>query len=229
MNGKIKLMLTVFFGILLVSCTKPTQDDRSVIKDLNVVVDLDMENNNDQVIADLPIKLDSLSDHIVFQIRNINNQEYNKVTYSSRKGYNDNSLRNLVFQNIQTEQTNVLTLDKIKIVSYEQLYNDKNEMEKVVLYQVIDTFMEDDEAITLTSLYLSVNDGKNFKKISSKNHHLNSWEYFPELKKVFFKTVEDSDGNNKLNNLDKHHIFSVSIEDFKAIELLTEELKTMAK
>ena len=228
MHGKIKIMLTVFFGILLVSCTKPTQEDRSVINNLNIVDDHEEENNNGQLIADLPIKLDSLSDHIVFQVRNINNEESNKV-YTSRKGYSDSYLRNLIFQNIQTEQTNVLTINKIKIISYEQLYNDKNESEKVILYQIIDTFTEDDEAIIFTSLYLSIDNGKNFKKISSKNHHLNSWEYFPVVKKVFFKTVEDSDGNNKLNNLDKHHIFSVSIEDFKAKELLNVELNTIAK
>jgi len=227
MCGKIKLMLTVFFAILLASCTNQPQGDKSTANNLDVIVDVEKENNNEQLIADLPIKLDSLSDYIVFQIKAAGNQSDNKVSYNSRKGYSDNYLRNLIFQNTQTEQTNVLTINKIKIISYEQLYNAKNQTEKVILYQVIDTFNEDEETLTLTSLYLSINDGKNFKKISPKDHHLNSWKYFPELKKVFFKTTEDSDGNNILNNLDKQYIYSVSIEDFKAKELLTNEIKTI--
>ncbi len=220
-------MLAVFFGILLTSCNQ-----NNLKKSTQGVIINNFEENkteNDQstkLIADLPIKLDSTSNYIVFQVKTLTEKE-NKISYDSRKRYNDTYLRNLIFQNIQTEQTNVLTVNKISIISYEQLYNAKNETENAILYQVIDTFPEDEDAVILTSLYLSSNDGKHFKKISTKNHHLGSWEYFPELKKVFFKTIEDSDGNNKLNNLDKHHIYSVSIEDFKATELLADELKTI--
>jgi len=178
MCGKIKLMLTVFFVILLVSCTNQPQKGKSTANNLDVIVDVDVdvekESNNGQFITDLPIKLDSLSDYIVYQIKVVGNEYDNKVSYNSRKGYSDNYLRNLIFQNIQTEQMNVLTINKIKIISYEQLYNAKNQTEKVILYQVIDTFNEDEETITLTGLYLSINDGKNFKKISPKDHHLNS-------------------------------------------------------
>jgi len=227
MCGNLKLILTVFIGILLVSCTRSTQENRSIINNINVVDAVDKETHTDQLVVDLPIKLDSLSDHIIFQIRNINGEPENKVSYNSRKNYNDNYLRNLIFQNIETEQTRVLTVDKIRIISYEQLYKANNETENVILYQIIDTFSEDDEALTLTSLYLSRNNGKSFKKVSAKNHHLSSWEYSPELHKIFFKTIEDSDSNNKLNNSDKHYIYSVSIEDFKATKLFTDELKTI--
>lgn len=229
MCGKTKLILAVFFGILLISCNR-NNSEKSVqgviinnLKENKVIKD-----DSFKLAAHLPIKLDSTSNYIVFQIKTLtDNERDNKVSYTSRKAYNDNYLRSLIFQNIQTEQTNVLTVDKIKIISYELLYNAKNETEKVIIYQVIDTFPENEDTITLTSLYLSINNGKNFKKISAKNHHLSSWKYFPELKKVFFKTIEDSDGNNELNNLDKHYIYSVSIEDFIVKELLSNELKTL--
>jgi len=229
MCGKIKqLLVMVLLGTLLFSCKQTERDTRTVENfDAKTNINAKTEDNL-EFIADLPIKIDSTSNHIVFQINELKDEQNDKKGYSSRKDYSTNYLKNLIFQNIETEEVNVLTTSKIDIVSYEQLYNAKNEPEKVILYQIIDNFPEDKEALILTSLYLSIEDGKGFKKISLHNHQLGSWKYFPEMRKIFFKTVEDSDKNNKLDNLDEHHIYSVSIDDFKSTELLKEEFKMIS-
>ncbi len=228
---KIAIVTVVFLGVLS-SCDK-------LKKEVNTVGRLDLETTNVKdkpndkkglkLIADLPIKIDSSSNFIVFHINTLGESDSSdKMSYTSRKEYHHSYLKNLIFQNIQTDMRNVLTTDKIEIVSYEQLYVEKNKPENVILYQVIDNFSEDKDALTLTGLYLSTEGGENFTKISEKGHHLTNWEYYPELKKVFFKTIEDSDRNNALDNLDTHHIYSVSIQDFKAKELLKEEFKMLS-
>jgi len=235
MCGKmIKQLLTIlFFGFLLSSC-KQIETDRNTA---DVFKNQDETSSNEdkksktgnEFVADLPIKIDSCSNFIVFQINElIEGKDKGKLDYSSKRTYSNNYLKNLFFQNIQTEEMNVLTTNKINIISYEQLYNANNEAEEVILYQVIDTFSKDKEDLVLTSLYLSTSDGKKFEKISLNNHQLSSWRYFPELQKVFFKTIEDSDKNNKLDNLDKHYMYSVSIQDFKVTELLKEEFKMIS-
>gem|GEM_PF-7097119 len=228
-------MIIVFSGMLLSSCNQFRQDNKAI----DLTKDLSDENTNSKdeknenkeqqsFVADLPIKIDSSSNYIVFQINVLPDEERKaKTEYSTRTAYNNNYLRNLIFQDIQTEEINILTTDKIEILSYQQLYKAKDNAENVILYQVVDTFSEDDEVLNLTSLYLSFDNGKGFKKITLNNHHLSSWEYFPELKKVFYKTIEDSDGNNKHNNLDKQHIYSVSIENFEARELLNAEFERL--
>ncbi len=67
-----------------------------------------------------------------------------------------------------------------------------------------------------THLYLGSNDGK----ISKPTHHVSDWKYLHKLKKIFFRTIEDTDKNNKLTNTDTHAIFSVSIDDFRVTEIL---------
>ncbi|HBK70793.1 MAG TPA: hypothetical protein DDZ39_03900 [Flavobacteriaceae bacterium] len=235
MCGKlIKQIITiVFLGILLSSC-KQIEKDRGIEDAFESQKETpsneDKQSNEKNVfVADLPIKIDSSSNFIVFQINElVEAKNKGKLKYSSRDSYKGNYLKNLIFQNMETEEMNVLTTSKINITSYEQLYNANNEAEEVILYQVIDTFSEDKEALVLSSLYLSTSDGKKFKKISLKNHQLSSWTYFPEMRKIFFKTVVDSDDNNKLDNLDKHYMYSVSLDDFKSTELLKEEFKMIS-
>jgi len=237
MNGKIKinliLMIIAFSGMLLSSCNQSKQDSRAIDlakghSDENTI-SIDQKNKEQQsFVANLPIKIDSSSNYIVFQINVQSDEERKtKTEYSGRTAYNYNYLRNLIFQNIQTEEINILTTDNIEILNYQQLYKAKDITKNVILYQVIDTFSEDKDDLILTSLYLSFDSGKGFKKITLNNHHLTEWEYFPELKKIFYKTIEDSDGNNKHNNLDKYHIYSVSVEDFEARELLKTEFKEL--
>jgi len=225
MFGRIKFILAVFSGILLVSCTNSNQVDRSGPNNFDNTDTKDKESTVKLTPA-LPIKLDS-SAYIIFPIHESKESgRISKTSYKSRSGY-ENYIDNIIFQHIENEKTHLLTTDKIKIVSYEQLYNSKREAEKIMVYQIIDAFSENDEDLTLTSLYLGTNDGKLFKKISKPNHHVNSWKYISETKKIYFKTIEDIDKNNKLNSSDKHYIYSVSMGDFKMEQLLNKEIQIL--
>jgi len=230
MCGKIStplLMLTVFFGILLTSCIRNNSEKLSQENLINEFVGNDIKNDDfHKFITDLPIKLDS-SECIIFPIHELTGtKRASKTSYKSRYNY-ENHLNNIIFQNVHTDKTHFLTTNEIKIVSYEQLYNAEREAEKIILYQVIDSFPKDKDALIFTSLYLGTNDGKLFKKISKPNHQLNGWKYISETKKIYFKTIKDSDKNNELNQLDKHSIYSVSIDNFTVKELLNDNLKTI--
>jgi hypothetical protein len=229
MCGKIKLVLAIFFGILLASCNQNNSEKTTQGVIINTLEENEAKNDDSfKLTADLPIKLDS-SDYIIYPVHELVNSKYNsKISYKWRSGY-ENNLNNIIFQNIHTDKTHSLTNDKIKIISYEQLYNTKREAEKIIIYQIIDKFPKNDDELIYTSLYLGTSDGKLFKKISKLNHHLKGWKYISETKRVYFKTIEDSDRNNEFNNLDNEHLYSVSIEDFIVSELLTDGLKTIAK
>ena len=225
MFGKTPFILALFFGIVLVSCKK------SDLKDLNISSDMAIKNTEEKDVkkrsffVDLPIKLDS-SKYIIFQVRKIATTNRNNTSSYSKRGGYGNYIENLIFKNIHTEKTHLLTTKKVRITSYEQLYDSEKKAEKIIIYEVIDTFSKDDDALTITSLYMGTNNGKLFKKISKLNEHVTDWKYIPELKKVFFRTIIDSDKNNKFTNTDDTHtIYSVSIDDLTVKELLHKELQ----
>jgi hypothetical protein len=220
MYGKTSFILTVFLGILLVSCTDSSQNNRVVgVKNHMNNNGISTGNNTILHLTELPIVLDS-SNYIVFPIKMIlASNDVSRFSYSKGGGYN-NYIENLIFQNIYTGKTHSLTDKDIHVVSYEPLYSTTKEAEKIIIYQVIDSFPKDETKLAITHLYLGTNDGKLFKKISKPNHHVSDWKYLPKLKKVFFRTIEDTDKNNKLTNTDTHAIFSVSIDDFKVTEIL---------
>ncbi len=221
------LMLAVFFTILLTSCNRNHSEKSNHGVIINTLKENETKNDGSfKLTADLPIKLDS-SDYIIYPVHELVNSKHNsKISYKWRSGY-ENNLNNIIFQNIHTDKTHSLTNNKIKIISYEQLYNTKREAEKIIIYQIIDKFSKNDNELIYTSLYMSTDNGKLFKKISNSNEHLKGWKYISETKKIYFKTIEDSDKNNKFNNLDNEHIYSVSIEGFIVKELLSNKLKRL--
>ena len=221
----LKLMLVVLTLVLLSSCKKEQSESFAYGNEAdkeNTIVkksSIKDENSKPHTIG-LPIKLDS-SNYLVFPIQDINTnwKRSLKSSYEAESRYTG-YYKNLVFQNIHTEKTHLLTNIQVRIKSYEQLYTTKREAEKIILYQLIDNFPKEKEALTYTSLYLGTTDGKIFQKISKENEQLTSLKYISETKKIYFKTLEDSNKDNELNQLDKEHIYTVSIQDFNVKEIL---------
>ncbi|MCF6348586.1 MAG: hypothetical protein L3J20_09855 [Flavobacteriaceae bacterium] len=137
------LMLAVFFTILLTSCNRNHSEKSNHGVIINTLKENETKNDGSfKLTADLPIKLDS-SDYIIYPVHKLVNSKYNsKISYRG-SGY-ENYLDNIIFQNIYTDKTHSLINDKIKIISYEQLYNTKREAEKIIIYQIIDKFPKDD-------------------------------------------------------------------------------------
>ena len=121
MCGKIKQLVTIAFLAMLMFSCKQSERDISIAEHFDIKTDVndtsDKNGKNLEFIADLPIKIDSTSTHIVFHINVLKDEQKNEKGYSSREGYSPNYLKNLIFQNIKTEEINVLTTSKINIVS----------------------------------------------------------------------------------------------------------------
>jgi len=235
MSGKKTIfMLAVSLLILLSSCRQNNSENsshRSFENPLkSSVTNTNKEAEKEDVkklTINLPVKLDS-SAYLIYPIGELSTKQSSsfKSSYRSEDRYSG-YLTNIIFQNIYTDKTHFLTKNIVKITAYEQLYTTQRVSEKIILYQVIDNFPKDEDALTFKSLYLGTNDGKLFQKVSKANEHVTDWKYIPETKKVYFKTIEDTDKNNELNNTDTEHIYAVSIQDFKVINILEDALKTL--
>ncbi|MET2983743.1 hypothetical protein [Aureibaculum conchae] len=226
MNGKIMkynlLMIMAFLGMLLSSCLKST--DGVSINTFSEKSEEEKQTSKN-LVADLPMLIDS-TNYIVFSIRDNKIQERKRGLYKSGNWYN-NYLDNLIFQNIETQETHILTKKEIKIISYERLLDSLNPSLNTTLYQIIDSFPKNEKEETFTSLYLSTNDGKNFTKITKENENLHGWKYIPETNNIYFITNNDLDGNRKLNDKDGQSIHSISVNDFIRTDLLVEKLETL--
>lgn len=227
MDNKIKqmkkynlLMIMAFLGMLFSSCL--TSEKREGVQNFSEKSE-DEKQGSKTLVANLPMLIDS-TNYIVFSIRDNKIQERKSGSYDSQNWYN-NYLDNLIFQNIETQETHILTKKKIKIVSYERLLDSLNPSLNTTLYKVIDSFPKNEKQETFTSLYLSTNNGKNFTKITKTDEHLHSWNYIPETNSIYFITNDDLDGNRKLNEKDGQSMHSVSVNDFTRKDLLVEELK----
>ncbi|MBJ2176087.1 hypothetical protein JBL43_17680 [Aureibaculum sp. A20] len=216
------LMTTACFGMLFLSCVK-TADD----KNTNPFIDKS-ENQKKAVktlVADLPSLIEN-TDFIVFSVRDNVVREQKRSSYDSDNWYN-NYIDNLIFQHIKTQETHVLTKKKIKIISFERFIDSLNPTLNTTIYQVIDSFPNNEKQETFTALYLSTNEGKNFTKITKSNEHLTRWKFIPETKNIYFTTANDTNSNRKLDEQDGQSIHSVSINDFIRKDLLVEELQRL--
>ena len=226
-----KKYLTLLILILIISCTNKQpqrivypENQNEELTEKPIII----EETKDKLIAHLPQKLDS-TNYIVFPINrlSINNSKtrISKVSYSSSR-YNI-PLENLIFENILTGKTHQLTKEKIKILSYQQLFGKKRTSEKIIIYKVISNDSNQDGYLDnndIASLYISDSDGFNFKQLSKPNEQLLEWNYLYETKKVYFRTVEDTDKNGMFDNNDKHSLYSRSIINNETKHLFTSKL-----
>ena len=216
------LMIMAFLGMLLSSCLKST--DGESINTFSEKSE-DKKETSKNLVADLPMLIDS-TNYIVFSIRDNKIQERKKGLYKSGNWYN-NYLDNLIFQNLETQETHILTKKEIKIISYERLLDSLNPSLNTTLYQVIDSFPKNEKQEIFTALYLSTNNGENFTKITKINEHFHSWNYLPKTNTIYFITHDDKDNNRKLNDKGGQSIHSVNVNNFVRKDLLVEELKDL--
>lgn len=220
MYKKINCIIQVaLITALLWSCTKSQNQETFSGKNNHPVE----ENKDTQLTAELPIEIDS-TNYIIFPVI----QQDFQTRWSSYKIAKDYAVgyENLIFQDINTDETHFLSQKNITILNFNALRNKNNEPENVMLYQVIDKNYEKDDLAKI-SLYLSTSEGKNFTKISLEDYHVKNWKYIPKTKKVYFNAVVDTNKNEEIDKDDTYASFSVSITNFKSNEILQKELKTL--
>jgi hypothetical protein len=211
----------VLLAISLSSCRKEIQQYTTEDKPIN---EISQSEKNNTLIAQLPIKIDS-ANYIIFPIGQAKKDRgIDKISYS-KGNYYDYYLDNIIFQNISTNETHLLSKSSIKIVSFEQLRDHQNRAEKLMIYTVIDDLSSNNSKEPHTVLYVGSLDGKIFKRMSPKDHQLHNWKYISEASKIYYQTLEDTDGNGEFDSQDRQHLYSLSIKDFVSTELLLNELK----
>ena len=216
------LMTIAFLGMLFLSCAKSAED-----KNTNTIIDKPENQKTvaNTLVANLPSLIEN-TDFIVFSVRDNEVREQKRSSYTS-DDWQKNYLNNLIFQHIKTQETHVLTKKKIKIISFERFIDSLNPTLNTTIYQVIDSFPNNEKQETFTALYLSTNAGRKFTKITKTNEHLKNWKYIPETATIYFTTYDDIDNNRKLNDKDGQSMHSVSMSDFIRKDLLEEELQSL--
>ena len=230
MKNYIALFATI---VLCLACTK--KDNRKVVDDFETIYE-EKKTKKTTEIADLPILIDSTS-IIIHPVGNYTIHE-GRSGYSSGKWYRGSNqtvsnysqdrftgnISNLQFEHIDSTELKSLTDKTIRINSMLFL-RDVFEMNNkgYFLYQVIDKDTNGDHTLNsndLRSLYLSNLNGTNFRKLSPDLQDLAQWKIILEAHKLYFKTIEDTDGNGEFDQKDQMHYFylDLNLEHSKVVE-----------
>ncbi|MEZ4841819.1 MAG: hypothetical protein R2821_10030 [Flavobacteriaceae bacterium] len=130
----ISIISVILLAIPLSSCRKSIKQFIAEDKPIN---EIPQSERNNTLMAQLPIKIDS-TNYIIFPIGQAKKDRgIDKISYS-KGNYYDYYLDNIIFQNISTNETHLLSKSSIKIVSFEQLRDHQNRAEKLMIYTVID-------------------------------------------------------------------------------------------
>ncbi len=219
-DKKMRNNLLLILGLLLISsCSENTP---------TIVYDEDDKVNTSETvkdtlkyqIGDLPIKIDSL-DYLIHPIGEIADSENNKKnTYSygadnyttfqlatERGDEIFGQMKNLLFENIKNGETTLLTDENIEIQKVNYL-RDVAELsgKNHITYEVIDSDSNNDHTLDnndILSLYLSNGDGVGFRKLTKKNSNLIDYKTIPELNRLYFKSVSDSNKNGVFDREDE--------------------------
>ncbi|MDG5492673.1 hypothetical protein [Psychroserpens sp. SPM9] len=178
-------------------------------------------------IADLPILIDSTS-IIIHPIGNYIKSK-NRSDYFKSSSYESDSfstvnhtrnqirglMSNIKFQHIDSNALKPLTDKKICISSMNFLREVfEATAQGYFLYLVYDKDTNVDGVLNykdLESLYMSNLDGTAFRKLSPDNQDLKQWKIIIEAKKLYFKSIEDSDKNGEFDNKDTLHYFYLDL------------------
>jgi hypothetical protein len=189
------------------------------------------------LISALPVQFD-LTNYYIYPIGNLNTSDSDSKYDSSRGGNDypnfniannmDNEitgyLTNLKFQKTDSDSLISLT-DKpmlIQSVNYLPTIAFKTRQQTLV-YLLADADTNEDGKLDtndIKSLYLSDISGKKFTKISSEFQEVLDWKTLDSRNRLYFRTIEDTNKNGKLDKNDKLHYNFVNLleKDWKAVE-----------
>ena len=225
----------LIFGLFFLSCSQNNNQPQQ-----NEIITLDANKNEIKIdtslvtIADLPIKIDSIS-YLIHPIGIYKFKRYDDgFLYKSSKSSVDDfkltnnyedvingNINNLLFQGDKESKFTSLTKDKIKIKSVTFLRDlfDVTKR-KVFVYEVVDTDTNKDKKLDLQdlfSIYFSNVDGSNFKKMSKPNQRIINTKFIKSNSKFYFKTVEKNDDEDK-NEVFHYFFIDMSSKNFEVKE-----------
>lgn len=213
--------------------TNPSQTE-DVIKDSVEIVNdpknnLNIQTNNFSEIDSSGILMFPLS---------MSEQERDGLV-SSYKSMPANKYWNIIFLNSITNEFHLLSEQKMLIGNYDFKYNSGgsniniNVKSKYIFYSIICDDYNNDKKLTDEDpvyLFVSDNQGKNFRQISPKNYDLQNWQFIESANKFYLTAKKDSDNNKKFETEDETATFAIDIDkETEAKEVFSEAFKNKLK
>lgn len=217
--------------IVLASCTQQPPNNTPAtapVPNNSVVLDTVMVNNPE--LAKLKIDFGNLSQidesGIVMSPLTSSNGDDGRFEISSYKSMPGNSYWNIVFYNSNTKEYHLLDERKMLIQTIMDRSglasaHSKNAIDSnYILYLIkVDDINKDGLLDEKDPSYLFASDrkGKNFRRLSPANQHLNSWTYIEATQKLLMNVTKDSDNNVKFDETDQPHLVEIDLRNEKTI------------
>ncbi|WP_179348216.1 hypothetical protein [Winogradskyella pacifica] len=224
------IFITLCLVLFIMSCDEKPQ---TISHDDSITTEIKKDSSKIEI-ADLPILIDS-TDYLIHPVGNIT--DYNSRSSSYKKGrdytsysvsrYNNFSISgdfsSLKFQHINSEQLTTLTDDIIEITSVHFLEDIRQQTGlQYLVYTIRDADTNKDAKLDsndVETLYISHVDGTNLKKLTPNLAQIVDWEVIPKLKRLYFKSISDTNKNGEFYKNDKvnYHYVNLENEDLSII------------
>ncbi|SRX75345.1 TolB-like translocation protein [Aequorivita antarctica] len=132
---------------------------------------------------------------------------------------------NIIFYNIETGHTNLLTKSKMRISNYHaNLRNSGPIISKSIIYKICDTDYDNDNQLTYKDpeqLFISVIDGSNLTRLSPLGEQIMDFQIVPDSDKIIFSTQRDTNEDLEFDKKDELIWYLIDLsKESKPIEII---------
>lgn len=223
----------VYIGIsllLLASCKEEIEKPKVTYDASKIGRELTKADSTQIKIADLPIQMQG-TEYLIHPVGDLSVYEKGTKNRYGSSSVNDLSftisnaseyeitgfLQNLKFQKIGSDSIKALT-DKpvlIQTATYLKTISDKIN-KQIMVYSMMDMDTNKDgklDVSDITTLYLSEISGDKLTKVSPDLQELIDWNLIESQKRLYFRTVEDTNKNGKFDSKDVVHYNYINLAD----------------
>ncbi|WP_231460098.1 MULTISPECIES: hypothetical protein [unclassified Pedobacter] len=208
-------------------------------KERNISTDEPLKND-DTVEIEMPHSpsiIISNTDIIIYPLR-LNKGNY--TDYSRNTGAN---YWNIIFNNVITGKSDLLTHKKI-LINHFKIGNNENQSlnrsllsNQFIYYEITDSDSDGDKKLTskdLNKLFISNLEGKAFTQISPKNYSVHSWKIDSDHNLILLDLIKDTNGDKEFNDKDEIEYFVYNLKTGVSAKPVFEdafktEVKALAK
>ncbi len=154
-----------------------------------------------------------------------------RLSSSSYKAESYPQYWNIIFYNIETGQTNLLTESKMRISNYHaNLINVGPIISKSIIYEICDTDYNNDNQLTFRDpeqLFISGIDGSNLTRLSPLNEEIMDFQIVPDSDKIIFSTQRDTNKDLEYDEKDELIWYLIDLsKGLKPVEILDKTKRT---
>jgi hypothetical protein len=212
-----KYLTLLFVCLLAVSC----MDDK-ISRPMASGSSKDSTGVDFKAVAHLPVHIDSTKYllHPIGELSDESSGYYSSNASSGGSVYSSSDeihgqLSNIKFQQLDSEEMVALTSVRVRIYSVQFLRGIfENTGKQFLLYELLDKDSNDDDKLNgedVRSLYLSGINGENFRKLTPEGQHFTAHNTVDEMNRVYFKSMEDSNEDGRVENNEPAHLFYIDL------------------